>query len=95
VLVEFEWDAAKALRNLLKHGVRFDEAKTVFADTLSVTIPDESHSEGERRFLTIGLSSVGRLVVVAHTDRGARIRIIGARLASSRERRQYEGQGRA
>ena len=79
--IEFEWDAAKALRNFLKHGVRFDEAE----------IPDVLHAAGERRFLTIGLSRAGRLVVVAHTDRGARIRIIGARLATPRERRKYEG----
>jgi hypothetical protein len=72
------------------HGVSFDEAATAFGDPLSRTIPDPEHSEAEERFILLGLSSRGRLLVVAHTERGDRIRVISARLASKREKRQYE-----
>ena len=63
----FEWDSKKAELNLEKHGVSFEEAATAFGDTLSVTIPDPAHSEGELRFILIGITSAQRLVVVAHT----------------------------
>jgi uncharacterized DUF497 family protein len=88
--LSFEWDARKAQSNVRKHGVRFDEASTVFADSLSLTIPDRAHSHAEQRFVTIGRSHQGKLRVVVHTDRGDNIRIISARPASRRERRTYE-----
>jgi uncharacterized DUF497 family protein len=85
-------DLRKAERNLAKHGVSFDEAKTVFGDGLARTVPDSVHSEGEARFVTMGQSEGGRIVVAAHADRGEKVRIINAREASSRERRQYESE---
>ena len=88
--MNFEWAPSKAALNLQKHGVPFEEAMTAFGDPLSSTIPDPDHSEDEERFITRGLSSSNRLLVISHTDRGGRIRLISARLASSRERRQYE-----
>ncbi|WP_349263144.1 BrnT family toxin [Longimicrobium sp.] len=87
---EFEWDSQKALANRLKHEVDFEEACTVFKDPWSVTISDEGHSQGEERFLILGTSDAGRLLVVAHTERGERIRIISARAATRGERRDYE-----
>jgi hypothetical protein len=86
----FEWDAEKARENLRKHGVSFDEAVSAFRDLLSRTIRDPDHSEDEERYLLMGLSSRRRLLVVAHTERGDTIRLITARLASKRERLQYE-----
>lgn len=86
----FEWDAEKARENLRKHGVAFDEAVTAFSDLLSRTIRDPDHSEDEDRYLLMGLSNRRRLLVVAHTERGDRIRLITARLASKRERLHYE-----
>ena len=88
--LEFEWDPEKEHENVRKHGVSFHEGGTVFADSLSWTFPDPDHSVGEERFLTIGLSSQGRTVVVSHTDRGTKTRIISARQATSHERRDYE-----
>jgi uncharacterized DUF497 family protein len=88
--VQFEWDAVKAATNLAKHGVSFDEASTVFGDRLARTDPDEQHSEDEDRFLTIGVSFVGRVLVVWHTSRTGAVRIIGARPATASERRAYE-----
>jgi uncharacterized protein len=88
--VEFEWDANKAATNLEKHGVSFPEAMGVFGDPLEVTIWDPVHSGGEARFVSIGLSEAGRLLVVAYTEREGRIRIISAREAAPRERRHYE-----
>lgn len=88
--MRFEWDAAKAIGNLGKHGVNFDEASTVFADDLSVTGRDLDHSMHEARLLTIGLSSRGRVLVVAHTDRGGILRIVSARPATRKEKRIYE-----
>ena len=85
-----EWDAKKAGQNLKKHGVTFEEASTVFADPLSLTIPDPLHSEDETRFVTTGLSHRLRQLVVAHTQRGQRVRIISARVATQRERKRYE-----
>jgi uncharacterized DUF497 family protein len=88
--VEHEWDPEKDRINREKHGVSFMEATTVFLDPMHVTVLDDRHSIGEFRFRTIGHTGTGRLVVVAHTDRGDRVRIITAREATSRERRQYE-----
>ena len=89
----FEWDPKKARRNLKTHGVSFDEASTAFRDPLSVTIADPLHSEDEERLVLIGHSHRHRLVVVIHTERGDRIRIISARLATTRERLRYEENG--
>lgn len=89
--VNFEWDSDKAQANLSKHGLSFQEASTVFADPLSLTITDPLHSSGqEERFITIGTSYQGTLIVVIHCDRGEHIRIISARRATRRERRAYE-----
>lgn len=88
--MEFEWDPAKAARNLVKHGVSFDEASTVFGDPLAGTILEPQHSGHEPRFITIGLSASQRLTIVAHAERDDRIRIISARRATRRERRKYE-----
>ena len=88
--IKFEWDVRKARRNVRKHRVDFNEASTVFADTLSVTIPDPDHSADEERWLTMGLSSRQRLLVVVHIEEGETIRIISAKLANRLERRKYE-----
>lgn len=93
--MEFEWDASKATTNLAKHGVSFPEAMSVFGDPLEVTIPDPVHSSDEARFLSIGLSEGGRLLVVAYTERDGRIRIISAREAAPKERRHYESLDRS
>jgi len=90
--VRFEWDPKKAKLNLKKHGVPFEEAATVFYDPLSATFDDPDHSEDENRFITIGLSSSDRLLVVAHTERGDSLRIISARLATVHERKRHEGE---
>jgi len=87
---EFEWDPEKAKSNLLKHGVAFAEAATVFFDPLSITVPDPLHSGDEDRFVITGLSYDRRHLVVVHVDRGDRIRIINARLATPAERKKYE-----
>ncbi len=86
----FEWDVAKATANVLKHGVRFEEAATAFSDPLSITIPDPAHSADEERYILIGRSTVSRVLVVVHLERGVSIRLISARLATRRERRAYE-----
>ena len=88
--MRFEWDSEKAAENVRKHRVSFGEAATAFFDPLSMTVPDPDHSVGERRFITMGSSSAGRLIVVAHTERGSTLRIISARLASASERKRYE-----
>ena len=88
--MDFEWDPDKAARNLAKHRVAFSEAVTVFGDPLAITFFDPGHSDGEDRYLTFGYSTEGRLLVVSHTDRGNRNRIISARVATRRERRIYE-----
>ena len=88
--MEFEWDPAKSLGNETKHGVAFSEASTVFGDPLALSWPDPEHSVGEYRQLTIGYTEGQRLVIVAHTEREGRTRIITARLASPIERRLYE-----
>lgn len=88
--IKFEWDPRKARRNLRKHGIDFDEATTIFADTLSITIPDPDHSADEERWVTMGLSNRQRLLVVVHTEEEETIRIISARMADRLERRKYE-----
>ncbi|BAY94397.1 MULTISPECIES: BrnT family toxin [unclassified Tolypothrix] len=88
--MQFEWNPDKASRNLQKHGVSFQEAATVFGDPLSTTFPDPDHSIRESRYVTIGLSRFSRLLIVAHTDRGDRIRIISARETTRQERGFYE-----
>jgi len=88
--LEFEWDPLKAESNLRAHGVSFDEATTVFRDTLSITIADPDHSNSEDRFIDIGLSHRGQLLVVSYTERKDRIRIISARPANRAERKSYE-----
>jgi uncharacterized protein len=88
--VEFEWDAEKAANNLLKHGVSFQEAGTVFGDPLAITYFDPDHSDDEDRYLTFGHSSEGRLLIVSHTDREDRTRLISARPATRAETKQYE-----
>jgi uncharacterized protein len=90
--MEFEWDPDKADRNLGKHGVSFHEAATVFDDPLAMTYFDPDHSEEEERFLTFGHSGNGRLLVVSHTDREDRTRIISARQATRKERQAYENE---
>jgi len=86
----FEWDEKKARGNLKKHGVSFTEAVSVFRDPLSITVADPMHSESEYRFLDIGISDQGRLLVVSYTERASRIRIISSRQALPTERRAYE-----
>jgi uncharacterized DUF497 family protein len=87
----FEWDERKDAVNSTKHGVRFEEASTVFGDRLSLTIPDPAHSgKDEKRYVTMGLSLNGRLIIVVHSDRNDAIRIISARPATKRERSVYE-----
>ena len=88
--MEFEWDPNKAASNVTKHKVSFREAATVFRDPLSITFDDPDHADDEDRFITIGTSTGGRLLVVAHTDRGNRIRIISARETTRGEREFYE-----
>ena len=88
--MEFEWDPAKAEENLEKHRIGFPEASSVFGDPFEVTIPDPDHSEGESRFLSVGMSGDNRLLVVAYTEREGKIRIIHARVAAPKERRLYE-----
>jgi len=91
--LKFEWDGDKARKNVKKHKVSFEEAVTVFGDFLSITIPDSSHSETEDRWIIIGESNKHRLIVMVHTERGDRIRIISARQATLRERKEYEANG--
>jgi uncharacterized protein len=86
----FEWDAAKAQHNARKHGVSFREAMTAFGDERSLTISDPLHSIEEDRFMLVGVSQLGRILVVSFTERGHRIRIISCRLATRRERYAYE-----
>jgi len=88
--MQFRWDQKKASSNLAKHGISFEEAATVFGDPLSNSFPDPDHSIDEQRFIIIGASEQGRIIVVAHTDDGEFVRIISAREATSRERKSYE-----
>ena len=86
----FEWDQSKAASNIRKHGVSFDEAQSVFLDPYALTILDDRHSTAEERLVTVGMSGKKRLLVVVHTERGGRIRLISARKATRIERRYYE-----
>ena len=89
-MIDFEWNPQKAEINSKKHGISFDEASTVFEDTLSVTYPDPEHSEQEERYLIIGVSSQYRILVISHIYRSETIRIISARRATKWEQRFYE-----
>ena len=90
--MQFEWDASKAFANIKKHGVSFEEAKTVFNNPLAVIFDDKQHSIGERREIIIGHSQRSQLLLIAFTERSKTIRIISARLATQREREDYERQ---
>ena len=99
IVYDFEWDAAKALLNVRKHGVSFDQAATVFLDALALTAFDALHSEYEDRWFTLGLDVRGALLAVAHTYQttgltNIRVRLISARLATKRERLFYEDEPR-
>jgi hypothetical protein len=96
---DFQWDPAKALYNASKHGVTFDQAATVFLDALALTVYDETNSQHEDRWFTLGYDASGQLLAVAHTYEAAgpnnsRVRIISARKATRRERRYYEDEPR-
>jgi uncharacterized DUF497 family protein len=88
--MEFEWNPKKATANVQKHDVTFQEAATVFGDPLAITFEDPDHSTDENRYITFGLSLQKRLIVVSHTERGDRTRIISARLMDRKERKIYE-----
>lgn len=88
--LRFSWDSVKAEANFRKHRVSFEEAATTFADAMSLTIPDPLHSVGEARYVLLGRSAAGRLLVVVQTERGDTIQIISARLANRAERKSYE-----
>lgn len=88
--MRFAWDPAKAKSNFEKHRVSFDEAATVFYDSLATTGRDPEHSRGEQRYVTFGLSTAGRFLVIGHAERRDVIRIISARVATRAERKLYE-----
>ena len=88
--MEIEWDIQKAEANFRKHKVSFEEAESVFDDPLALTVSDEIHSFDENRFITIGESKVGRLLLVSHTIGAENVRIISARKPTSGERKHYE-----
>ncbi|HEY0323916.1 MAG TPA: BrnT family toxin [Pyrinomonadaceae bacterium] len=88
--MRFEWDENKAAANLARHGVSFEEAATVFGDPLSDTFDDPDHSAEERRFVIIGMSERGKMLIVAHTDDGEVVRLISAREPTWGEREFYE-----
>ncbi len=88
--MEIEWDPKKALTNKKKHDVSFEEAASVFGDPLAITFADPDHSIGERRYITFGLSFLRRGLVVSHSDRNGRIRVISARKMTRNEKRIYE-----
>jgi len=88
--MDFEWDPRKAEINLRKHGISFTEAGTVFGDDLAITVPDPDHSKDEERYITIGWSNQRRLLMISHTDRDERIRIINARELTKTKRKTYE-----
>ena len=89
--IGFEWDEVKVDANLAKHGVSFDEGQTVFGDPNTITLFDNEHADAEDRFVNIGLSSNGRVLVVVHAEADERIRLISCRRATAREQRQYGG----
>jgi hypothetical protein len=88
--VQFEWDPEKDKENQAKHGVSFEEASTIFGDPFALTISDPDHSEDENRFLTTGYSNRRRLIIVVHTERDERLRLISARDVTPAERHVYE-----
>ena len=88
--MKFEWDDTKAANNIKKHGVTFNEASTVFGDPLAITYADPEHSIAEYCYLTFGRSIMNRLIVVAHSDRNDRVRLISAREMTRKERKDYE-----
>jgi len=90
VELRFDWNDTKSRINQRKHGVSFAEAATVFGDPLSVLIPDPLHSKNEVRFTLLGQSQRQRLLVVVHTEREGTLRLISARLATAKEKRDYE-----
>jgi uncharacterized DUF497 family protein len=92
-MIEFEWDAVKAIANLKKHQVSFEEAKSTFFDEFGIQFFDDDHSSVEERFLMLGMSSGAKLLIVCHCERdqGATIRIISARKATKREGAFYRG----
>lgn len=87
--LQFEWDSNKAIKNVERHRISFEEAATVFDDPMFITLIDEEHSVDEDRYITIGLSCHGRLLMLAHTDREGRMRIISARKATQKEEQFY------
>ena len=89
--MEFDWDPRKAIINRRRHGIDFADAGTVFHDDRAITIPDEEDSDEEDRFVTLGMDVLGRILVVVYTWREDLPRLISARKATVRERRQYEG----
>jgi uncharacterized DUF497 family protein len=91
--VSFEWDAQKAKNNLQKHQVDFEEASTIFDDPQFITFLDNEHSQSEERYITIGLSARNRILMVAHTERNEKIRIISARKATKNEEKFYQEAG--
>ncbi|MBD2296295.1 BrnT family toxin [Anabaena sphaerica FACHB-251] len=88
--MKFEWDENKATKNLSKHGISFEEAKTVFKDPLYIDFYDPDHSVDEERYLIVGESNQGRLLIVSYTERTNSIRLISARLVTRTEREAYE-----
>ena len=88
--MKFQWDKAKAAKNFVAHGVHFEEAQAVFDDQLYVDFYDPDHSDHEKRFLCFGRSKAGRLLVVSYTERSNSVRLISAREATRRERKDYE-----
>lgn len=93
-MLSFEWDPSKAKKNIKIHGVLFDEVSTSFKDTLSLTIYDPLHSDEEDRFILMGNSYKNHLLVVVHTEKDDKIRIISARKATKNEKKQYEKNSR-
>jgi len=88
--MKFEYDPRKAASNLKKHHVSFDEAITVFADPLRAVVPDTQHSWDEERFIMVGQSTKGRILFIVYTEIDSTVRLIGARVATAKERNQYE-----
>ena len=88
--LDFDWDEDKATANVKKHGISFEEAKTVFGDPFSVTIDDPAHSASEYRFVDIGTSASEMILAVAYAERGQKIRLISCRKATKAERKIYE-----
>jgi len=88
--MKFEWDKNKAIANLSKHNVSFDEAKTVFNDPLYIDFYDIDHSDDEHRYIIVGQSQQGRVLIVSYTEREEAIRLISAREATRQERETYE-----